>query len=153
MTHLGHIAPYMHFTLEAPNMHRRLHRLGVNIVPYHLPTRLAQGVVSAVHAYDDEGHEQAFETDGVVLVTQRRSNEALYRALKDDIGLDALRSEGITGLYRIGDCEAPRLVADCIFSGHRLAREIDSDDPSIPLPFIRERAVVEGGSRQQLVTA
>ena len=41
MTHLGHIAPYMHFTLEAPNMHRKLHHLKVDIVTYHVPTELA----------------------------------------------------------------------------------------------------------------
>ena len=38
MTHLGHIGPYMHFTLEAPNMHRKLHKLNVEIVTYHIPT-------------------------------------------------------------------------------------------------------------------
>jgi dimethylamine/trimethylamine dehydrogenase len=143
MTHLGHIAPYMHFTLEAPNQHRKLHSLGVDIVTYHLPTRIEPGAVHASHVYDVEGHEQTWETDAVVLVTQRRSNEALYRALKDDVGLDALNAEGITGLYRIGDCEAPRLLADCVFSGHRLAREIDSDNPEVPRPFIRERRVIE----------
>jgi dimethylamine/trimethylamine dehydrogenase len=76
-----------------------------------------------------------------VLVTQRRSNEALYRELKDEAGLGALKQEGIEALYRIGDCEAPRLIADAVFAGHRLAREIDSDDPTDPKPFIRERAV------------
>jgi dimethylamine/trimethylamine dehydrogenase len=45
--------------------------------------------------------------------------------------------------YRIGDCEAPRFIADAIFSGHRLGREIDSAAPSIPLPFLRERRVYE----------
>ena len=34
-------------------------------------------------------------------------------------------------------------LADAIFSGHRLAREIDSENPAIPLPFKRERKVVE----------
>jgi dimethylamine/trimethylamine dehydrogenase len=38
---------------------------------------------------------------------------------------------------------APRLVADCVFDGHRLAREIDSDNPEVPLPFKRERHVIE----------
>jgi dimethylamine/trimethylamine dehydrogenase len=57
--------------------------------------------------------------------------------------MDALRAEGVDALYRIGDCEAPRLIADSVFSGHRLAREIDSDNPSIPLPYIRERKVIE----------
>ena len=40
MTHLGHIGPYMHFTLEAPNMHRKLHKLNVEIVTYHIPTSI-----------------------------------------------------------------------------------------------------------------
>jgi dimethylamine/trimethylamine dehydrogenase len=143
MTHLGHIAPYMHFTLEAPNQHRRLHKLGVEIVTYHMPTKVEEGKVTAAHVYDEEGHEAGFDADAVVLVTQRRSQEALFRSLKDDIGVDALRSEGVSNLYRIGDCEAPRLIADAIFSGHRLAREIDTDNPAVALPFIRERAVVE----------
>jgi len=143
LTQLGTIAPYMHFTLEAPNMHRKLHKLGVEIVPYHVATAIEPGKVTAAHVYDTEGHTNTWEVDGVVLVTQRRSDEALFRELKDGIGLDALRAEGVQALYRIGDCEAPRLVADAVFSGHRLAREIDSDDPSIPLPYIRERKVIE----------
>jgi dimethylamine/trimethylamine dehydrogenase len=143
MTPMGHIAPYMHFTLEAPNMHRRLHSLGVEIVTYHLPTRFEQGAVHAAHVYDEHGHEKTWEVDGVVLVSQRRSNDALWRELKDTIGVEGLKAEGVDGLYRVGDCEAPGLVADAVFSGHRLAREIDSPDPSIPLPFRRERRVVD----------
>ena len=143
MTHLGEIAPYMHFTLEAPNQHRKLHKLKVEIVVHHLPTRIEPGAVSAVHVFDEDEQEHTWEADSVVLVTGRRSNEALYRQLKDEIGLDALRSEGVTSLYRIGDCVAPRLIADVVFDGHRLAREIDSENPEEPLPFIRERAVIE----------
>ena len=79
-------------------------------------------------------------------MTQRRSNEALFRELKDSIGLEQLKAEGVDALYRIGDCEAPRLTADAVFSGHRLAREIDSADPSIPLPFKRERRMVDAES-------
>jgi dimethylamine/trimethylamine dehydrogenase len=141
MTPMGHIAPYMHFTLEAPNMHRKLHKLGVEIVTYHLPTKIEAGGVTATHVYDVDANEQTWEADATVLVTQRRSNEALFRELKDSVGLEALKAEGVEALYRIGDCEAPRLVADAIFSGHRLAREIDTDDPAVPLPFKRERRV------------
>jgi dimethylamine/trimethylamine dehydrogenase len=141
MTPMGHIAPYMHFTLEAPNMHRKLHKLGVEIVTYHLPTKIGAGGVTATHVYDVDAHEHTWEADATVLVTQRRSNEALFRELKDSVGLEALKAEGVEALYRIGDCEAPRLVADAIFSGHRLAREIDTDDPAVPLPFKRERRV------------
>jgi dimethylamine/trimethylamine dehydrogenase len=141
MTPMGNIAPYMHFTLEAPNMHRKLHKLGVEIVTYHMPTKIEAGGVTAAHVYDEDGHERTWETDATVLVTQRRSNEALFRELKDAVGLDALAKEGVDALYRIGDCEAPRLIADAVFSGHRLAREIDTDNPAVPLPFKRERRV------------
>ncbi len=143
MTPMGHIAPYMHFTLEAPNMHRKLHKLGVEIVTYHIPTQIEEGRVQSVHLYDEDEHVHDWEADSVVLVTQRRSNEALFRSLKDEIGLDKLKAEGVDALYRIGDCEAPRLIADAVFSGHRLAREIDTDNPAVPLPFKRERKVIE----------
>jgi dimethylamine/trimethylamine dehydrogenase len=45
-------------------------------------------------------------------------------------------------VYRIGDCVAPRLIADAIFDGHRLGREIDSPHPEQPLPYLRERPLV-----------
>lgn len=127
-------------------MHRRLHSLGVEIVPYHLPSRVEEGTVVATHVYDVDGHERQFSTDGVVWVSQRRSNDALYRELKDSLGPERLRQEGVDALFRIGDCEAPRLAADAIFSGHRLAREIDSPDPAVPLPFKRERRLVDAES-------
>jgi len=38
---------------------------------------------------------------------------------------------------------APRLIAEAVFEGHRLAREIDAEEPSVPLPFTRERLVLE----------
>ena len=61
MTHLGHIGPYMHFTLEAPNMHRKLHKLDVEIVTYHIPTQIEEGHVKSVHVYDEEAHEHDWE--------------------------------------------------------------------------------------------
>ena len=36
--------------------------------------------------------------------------------------------------------EAPRLIADATFSGHRLAREIEEANAQYPLPYKRETA-------------
>ncbi|MBI3647253.1 MAG: NAD(P)-binding protein [Actinobacteria bacterium] len=141
LTHLGEVAPYMKFTLELPNMLRKLHSLHVNIVTHAMLQSIEPGRAVSYHVFDPE-HLTEWDADAVVLITQRRSNEALYRELKD-LGTDALRSEGIIGLYRIGDCLAPRMVADCVFDGHRLAREIDSPDPAVPKPFLRDRKVIE----------
>jgi dimethylamine/trimethylamine dehydrogenase len=49
--------------------------------------------------------------------------------------------EGIKGIYQAGDCYAPRLMADAIFDGHRIAREFESPNPQKPLPYIRERMI------------
>ena len=147
MTPMGHVASYMHFTLEAPNQHRRLHKLGVEIVPYHLPTRVEQGAVVAAHVYDEHGHEKSRSTPTASsgwrsdARTRRCSGRSRTRSASS-----SSKAEGVDALYRIGDCEAPRLTADAVFSGHRLAREIDSPDPSIPLPFKRERRMVDDAS-------
>ena len=50
-----------------------------------------------------------------------------------------MQAEGIEHVFLIGDASAPRMIVDSIFDGHRLAREIDSPNPAMPLPFIRER--------------
>ncbi len=71
-----------------------------------------------------------------MLVTQREPCDALYHELNADP--DRLAAEEIEAVYRVGDCLAPRLIAENIFDGHRLAREIDSENPTEPLPFIRE---------------
>jgi dimethylamine/trimethylamine dehydrogenase len=89
---------------------------------------------------EDEFEEPwSMEADGIVLVTQQVSDDALYRQLVGD--RSRLEASGIEAVYRIGDCVAPRMISEAIFDGHRLAREIDGEDPSIALPFDRERNV------------
>jgi len=41
----------------------------------------------------------------------------------------------------IGDAEAPRIIADATFDGHRLAREIEDPDPQHQTPYKREQKV------------
>jgi dimethylamine/trimethylamine dehydrogenase len=142
LTQFATPAPMMEGTLEAPRMLTRLHSLGVEWVGHHVPVRIEDDGVVVANSFDAEGRERKLEGDAVVLCTGRRSSDALFMELKNDLGISALEANGITGLYRIGDCEAPRTIADCIFDGHRLGREIDSDDPSTPLPFVRERSWV-----------
>jgi dimethylamine/trimethylamine dehydrogenase len=136
LTQMDSFMDYMEYTLEAPMMHRDLHRLGVQMYPATMVERIDPGHVTAFNMWHEERKEH-FAVDGVVLVTQRASNDALYHELKAD--REALTAAGIGGLYLIGDASAPRMPPDAIFDGHRLAREIDSANPAIPLPFIRER--------------
>lgn len=133
------IAPYMFFTLEGWQMNRLLHKLGVRLISEHVITKIEAGRVFGCHVFATDRPVE-WVADAVVLVTQRVSNDKLYKALKADP--ESLHANGITGLYRIGDCVVPRLIAEAIFDGHRLAREIDTANPAVALPFIRENRVL-----------
>jgi dimethylamine/trimethylamine dehydrogenase len=136
VTSLAHPGAYHYFTGELARLHLLLHELRIEVVTERFLERIEPGQVTAANVWVEE-NVTTIEADSVVLVTQRLSNDTLYRELKADPAL--LESEGVEAVYRIGDCVAPRLIADCVFDGHRLAREIDSENPRVPLPFIRER--------------
>jgi dimethylamine/trimethylamine dehydrogenase len=132
------IAPYTRYTLESPRLNRLLRELGVNVVLEHVLVSIESGSAPLADIWTDE--EQEVAADTVVLVTQRISEDALYRELSSD--QEALAAAGITGLYQIGDCVLPSLTAEAVFSGHRLAREIDSPNPRVARPYIRERRLL-----------
>ena len=73
----------------------------------------------------------------MVLVTAQASDDALYRALVSDP--QALEAAGIRAVHVIGDAVAPRMPSEAVFDGHRLARELESSDPDVALPWLRER--------------
>jgi dimethylamine/trimethylamine dehydrogenase len=132
-------AMYMGYTGEAIEMMPLLRELGIAVVPGHLATEIAPGVVRGRPRKGGDPVEWA--CDAVVLTTQRVADDALLKQLKADP--EALDREGIKGLYRCGDCWAPRQqVADAIFDAHRLAREIDSPDPARALPYVREERLL-----------
>jgi dimethylamine/trimethylamine dehydrogenase len=139
VTHMATVAPHTAFTHESTGLRKKLQHLGVTLVTGHVLTEIKPGAALGHPTFDAQAPVE-WPVDGVVLVTQRRSDDGLHRDLR--ARGDGLLAEGITGLYRIGDCVAPRLIADCIFDGHRLAREIDTDDPATPRPYIRERRVL-----------
>jgi dimethylamine/trimethylamine dehydrogenase len=140
-TCLERIAPVTDETLEGPMLRQHLHDVGIRQRAGFLAGEIGDGVVRGT---DEFGEPLELEADAVVLVTQRLSNEALYLELAKEP--DALRAEGIEALYRIGDCVAPRIIAEASFDGHRLAREIDCEDPATPLPYTRERIVLESAA-------
>lgn len=141
ITSLAELAPYTHLTLESSFLRTKLYRQGVKIVASTIPTRVTEQGLWARYAYAPVEDQHLYKADSIVLVTQRVSNTSLYRSLLDGIGREKLAAEDVNAVFRIGDSVAPRIIAEVIFDGHRLAREIDSDDPAMPLPFLRERPV------------
>ena len=119
------VAPFAAETLEDALTRERLHAAGVSMWRSTTVTAIDAGGVDAEGEFGDPVR---IDADGVVLVTQRLSDDALWREL-----------DGRPGVYRVGDCVAPRLMAEAIFDGHRLAREIEGADPAVALPYLRER--------------
>ncbi|MSO41211.1 MAG: FAD-binding protein [Solirubrobacterales bacterium] len=140
VTHLDTVGSYMRFTLEEQRQYQRLVELGVELVTQSLVLAAEPGKAALLQVWS--GAESQVEIDSIVMVTQRNSESELYDKLISEADLE---EAGIGAVYAIGDAWSPGLIAQSVFSGHRLAREIDSPDPSVPLPFIRERRVIGNG--------
>lgn len=134
------VGPTMDWTGENLFFIPQLKRLGVEILSGHVVTEFLEGSVLGFKGLEPE-NGLSWDVDAVILVTSRVPNDEIYKRLK--AAPSTLEQSEIAAVYRIGDCFAPRLyVADAIFDGHRLAREIDSDNPAEALPYIRERALL-----------
>jgi len=159
LTHLPTVAPMTDYTLEGPNLHRMMHEKGIKQHTMSWVEDLDVGNVVKLKIFniyrdgyrrttDPVGGQMArrpgsefhwLEADTVILTTGRRSNDELFIDLK--ARRDEGAREGIKAVYSVGDCYAPRQLADTIFDAHRMAREFESPNPRRPLPFIRERMI------------
>ncbi|MGO1543209.1 MAG: FAD-dependent oxidoreductase [Gulosibacter sp.] len=132
-----HIAEYQRRTLEASHTLRDLRALGVKLWTETAVTPAGPDTVSLT----SPDRQETFGVDNVVLVGPRHSDDGIFH------GLQQRKSEWaeneIQMVHRIGDSVRPHFIAEAIFSGHRLAREIDTENPAKPLPFIRERRIID----------
>ena len=154
------LAPMTTLTLEGYNIRRMFRELGVDERLAHWVERIEAGDDGvAVQAYDlwRDGHRRteeprpgvyprrlgtAVETlacDTVVLCTARESDTGLWQGLR--ARRDEWAAHGLETVVRAGDCLAPRYLADAIFDGHRIGRELDGASPERPRAIIRERQI------------
>lgn len=128
------VSNWSSYTDEQRRAHNRLAEIGVKIV-------LNKGVNSfdgktAVLGCSYTGAEQTITADNLVLVTCRIPQDGLYYQLLDAIENDA---EGAPkSVKRIGDAEAPAIIAAAVYAGHKYARELDCDvNPDNPAKYDR----------------
>lgn len=138
VTHHSTVAAWMNFTLEGTFLQTDLRRLGVRILTDTMIEEVQPGLVITSSTWQPEKTD-VHQVDTVVMSSARLSNDEIYRELRSRPA--DLTAAGIEGLYIVGSAQAPGMVIDSIFQAHRLAREIDSEDPMMPLPFIRERRI------------
>ncbi|MFT4999060.1 MAG: dimethylamine/trimethylamine dehydrogenase [Paracoccaceae bacterium] len=117
------------YTYDRWRAQTRLMEVGVKL-------RVSQSLKSfdgeqAVSSCTYTGREMKTAATSIVLVTARQPNDDLYWQLHDLRKKG--RGEGIKSIKKIGDCDAPAIIAAAVFSGHRYAREldeiIDTDNP------------------------
>lgn len=137
-----HIAEYQRLTGEASHTIRDLLELGVKLRTQTTVTATSENSVKLSNPY---WGEEAVEIDSVVLVGTRSSDNTMFKGLLDL--RDEWAANEVTAVHRVGDCVRPSFIAEAIFSGHRLGREFDTEDPSQPQPFVRERRII-GGSEE-----
>lgn len=156
ITPLGGVAPYTHFTLEAPNLHRMMYEKGIHEKTLHWLEKVEPGKATLYYLYRDGYKRDSGPTlgkmprtvgtdvvemdfDSMVVCTARVPNNGLFNDLSARKGEWA--KNDIAGIYQAGDCYAPRLLADAIFDGHRIAREFESGNPQFAQPWVRERQI------------
>ncbi len=107
------------YTAEQVRSQRRLLELGVDIVTAH--GLMAFDGCEAVLSCAYTGRDVRIAADALVMVTARQPNDGLYRELSESMaaGVEAAPRS----LQRIGDCEAPAIIAAAVYAGHRYARE------------------------------
>jgi dimethylamine/trimethylamine dehydrogenase len=125
------VSYWSQFTLEQERIQHQLTRLGVKLYPQTVLSEIENDCVRLTNTISGERIE--LQRDGVVLVSDRISNDALYYALKP-----ALEEGKVRSLRIIGDAEAPNVIAQAVFSGHLAAREFEAEEIE-ETPFKVER--------------
>ncbi|MFT4118813.1 FAD-dependent oxidoreductase [Bradyrhizobium sp.] len=155
VTNMHDIAAFSLFTMEMANNKRLLYSKKIKHMTNHWGHAYRDGKLQLFYLYKDtpelmEGADGKWgrrfgeelveiDCDALVLVTSRKPNDKLYRELIARRG--EWEQNDLSGVYRIGDCHAPRQLMNAIFDGHRMGREFDSANPQYPLPWIRERQI------------
>ncbi|WIY24452.1 oxidoreductase [Parasedimentitalea psychrophila] len=109
-------------TSERWRVRTHLMKLGVETIVSHSLASFDGKKATLRCAYS--GVKKPIAVASVVMVTQRRPNDALYHELLASV--DGQIEKLPFTLKRIGDCEAPAIIAAATYAGHKYARELDA---------------------------
>lgn len=128
------IASYLLLTMEQHKVILRLMELGIGIVRLKQLSSIEGNAVKLDCVYGGKG--ESLKAGTVVMVSGRLPNDGLYQSLLAKS--DEFEAAGIKSVDRIGDCEAPSIIAFAVHDGHRYARELDQQGGKVYLPYIPE---------------
>ena len=121
-------------TDEQHRVYKRLNELDVRILVNFNLIEFTAGTIKLEDV--NCGAIESVDTKLLVPVTSQSPEDALYYDL-----LDLTENEEVTTEFtvnKIGDCDAPGIIANAVFAGHRWARELDETiDDSNPIRYDR----------------
>lgn len=103
---------------------QRLIQMGVEIIAAHGVDEYDGSRARLSCVYTERARIVA--ADALVLVTSRTPVDGLYQEISRKIESDSL-SAPVPTLDKIGDCDAPAIIAAAVYAGHRYARELGTD--------------------------
>lgn len=110
------------YTYDRWRAKTQLLKMGVNLTTAHNLNAYDGKKVMLSCQYSGAKHE--IECQSIVLVTARNPSDELYQSL---IGIKKPGAgKAPLSIKRIGDCEAPSIIATAVYSGHKYARELDT---------------------------
>ncbi|WCL54683.1 NAD(P)-binding protein [Gimibacter soli] len=118
------VASWSSNTLDYRHIMKRLHKVGVKMLPSLSLTGWDGAKAAFEHSWS--GAEEVVSGDIIIPVTMRLPNDGLYLDLKARAADWA--DAGIASVKVIGDAEAPGLIAHAVYAGHRYAQELDGPD-------------------------
>ena len=121
-------------TSEQGRVQRRLMELDVQLITSHGLASFNGHEAQIDCTYT--GNRKSIAVEALVTVTMRSPNDRLFHELQQSIA--SASDYKPDSLTRIGDCLAPSIIAGAVFSGHRYARELDTEvDPDNHMKYDR----------------
>ncbi|MGI9368425.1 MAG: FAD-dependent oxidoreductase [Ruegeria sp.] len=133
------VADWAGKTSERARIRTRMHHLGIDILPSTSINWFKgdQAELDCVYS----GHKTIIPTNNIVMVTARKPNDSLFRDVLERLG----EKPWPFSITRIGDCDAPAIIAAAVYAGHRYAQELDCEvDVDQPLRHDRIDVGVDG---------
>ena len=118
------VSPWGAMTSEQRRSQTRLLELGVQIITNHSLSSFDGDTAQLVCTYTSK--VRFVEVQSIICVTSRQPNDTLYQDILKLNGES--RQSSIRTINRIGDCDAPAIIAAAVFSGHRYARELENSE-------------------------
>ncbi len=109
---------------------------GVEIVTDRGLVAWQPGVLRLECIYSER--HSTIEADYLVPLSGRIPDDALWGEL--EVRRDEFRARGGLSLQRVGDCQAPGIIAAAVYAGHKAARELGCSE--VELKLKRDRVVV-----------